>query len=76
MHSVEHEVIFIDPDGEANGGKFESKEVDIKKYIVQTDEGDGSWDNGSYVAELGDVVMSLEEATEGENNENNNVEEE
>lgn len=76
MHSVEHEVIFIDPDGEANGGKFESKEVDIKKYIVQTDEGDGSWDNGSYVAELGDVEMSLEEATEGENNENNNVEEE
>lgn len=76
MFNIEHTIVFLDPDGEANGGKFESKEVDIKKYIVQTDEGDGSWDNGSYVAELGDVVMSLEEATEGENNENNNVEEE
>ena len=76
MFNTEHEIIFIDPDGEANGGKFESKTVDISEYIVQTDEGDGSWDNGSYVAELSDVVMSLEEATEGENNENNNVEEE
>ena len=26
---IEHDIIFIDPDGEANGGKFESKTVDI-----------------------------------------------
>ncbi|MBO5901050.1 MAG: radical SAM-associated putative lipoprotein [Alistipes sp.] len=68
MHSMDHTIIFIDPDGEANGGKFESKTVDISDHIVQTDEGDGNWDNGSYVAEIGDVVMTLEpESTEEEN---------
>ena len=67
-HSMEHTIVFIDPDGEANGGKFETKTVDISEHIVQTDEGDGSWDNGSYVAEIGDVVMKLEpEASEDEN---------
>lgn len=74
MHGVGHEVIFIDPDGEANGGKFESKVVDISDHIVQTDEGDGSWYKGGYTAEIGDVVMSLEEVAE-EDNENNNAEE-
>ena len=67
MHSIEHEVIFIDPDGEANGGKFESKVMDISGHITQTDEGDGNWDNGSYKADIGDVVMTLETpATEPE----------
>ena len=67
-HSMVHTIVFLDPDGEANGGKFETKEVDIREYIVQTDEGDGNWDNGSYVAEIGDVVMTLEpEASEDEN---------
>ena len=69
-----NEIIFIDPDGEANGGKFESKTVDISDYIVQTDEGDGNWDNGSYVAEIGDVVMTLE--PEAPEDENTNTEEE
>ena len=73
-HSMEHTIIFIDSDGEANGGKFETKEVDIREYIVQTDEGDGSWDNGSYVAEIGDVVMKLE--PEASEDENTNTEEE
>lgn len=67
-HSMEHIIVFVDPDGEANGGKFETKTVDISEHIVQTDEGDGNWDNGSYVAEIGDVVMTLEpEASEDEN---------
>lgn len=67
-HSMEHIIVFVDPDGEANGGKFETKTVDISEHIVQTDEGDGSWDSGSYVAEIGDVVMTLEpEAPEDEN---------
>lgn len=67
MHSIEHEVIFIDPDGEANGGKFESKVMDISGHITQTDAGDGNWDNGSYKADIGDVVMTLETpATEPE----------
>lgn len=73
-HSMEHIIVFVDPDGEANGGKFETKEVDIREYIVQTDEGDGSWDNGSYVAEIGDVVMKLE--PEASEDENTNTEEE
>lgn len=70
----DHEIMFIDPDGEANGGKFESKTVDISDYIVQTDEGDGNWDRGSYVAEIGDVVMTLE--PEAPEDENTNTEEE
>ena len=69
-----NEIIFIDSDGEANGGKFESKTVDISDYIVQTDEGDGTWDNGTYVAEIGDVVMTLE--PEAPEDENTNTEEE
>ena len=81
MHSMDHTIIFIDPDGEANGGKFESKTVDISDHIVQTDEGDGNWYNGGYKAEIGDVVMTLEpESTEEENTnteeENTNTEEE
>ena len=68
MFDTGHEIIFIDPDGEANGGKFESKTVDISDHIVQTDEGDGNWYNGGYKAEIGDVVMTLEpEASEDEN---------
>ena len=73
-HSMEHTIVFLDPDGEANGGKFETKEVDIRKHIVQTDEGDGGWDNGSYVAEIGDVVMTLE--PEVSEDEDTNTEEE
>lgn len=73
-HSMEHTIVFLDPDGEANGGKFETKEVDIREYIVQTDEGDGGWDNGSYVAEIGDVVMTLE--PEASEDEDTNAEEE
>ena len=74
MHSMEHTIIFLDPDGEANGGKFETKMVDITEHIVQTSEGDGSWDNGSYVAEIGDVVMTLE--PEVSEDEDTNTEEE
>ena len=74
IFNIEHEIIFVDLDGEANGGKFESKTVDISEHIVQTDEGDGSWDNGSYVAEIGDVVMKLE--PEAPEDENTNTEEE
>lgn len=74
MFSMDHTIIFLDPDGEANGGKFESKTVDISEHIVQTDEGDGNWDNGSYVAEIGDVVMKLE--PEAPEDENTNTEEE
>ena len=74
MHSMGHTIIFLDPDGEANGGKFESKTVDISDHIVQIDEGDGNWYNGGYKAEIGDVVMTLE--PESAEEENTNTEEE
>lgn len=74
MHSMGHTIIFLDPDGEANGGKFESKTVDISDHIVQTEEGDGNWYNGGYKAEIGDVVMTLE--PESAEEENTNTEEE
>ena len=74
MHSMEHTIIFLDPDGEANGGKFETKTVDISDHIVQIDEGDGNWYNGGYKAEIGDVVMKLE--PEAPEDENTNTEEE
>ena len=66
-HGMQHEIIFLDPDGEANGGKFATKVVDISEHVIQTDAGDGNWDNGSYKADIGDVVMTIETpATEPE----------
>ena len=63
LFNTEHEIVFIDPDGEANGGKFATKVVDISEHVIQTDAGDGNWDNGSYKADIGDVVMTLETPT-------------
>lgn len=70
----DHGVIFLDPDGEANGGKFESKFVDISGLITQTEEGSGSWYGGAFNAELGDVVMMLEEESADDDNQNNEEE--
>ena len=63
------EVVFEDIDGPLNGGEFETLELDIKDKVVQTEEGDGSWYNGGFAAELGDVTMTLksEDAQEEEN---------
>ena len=33
--------------------------MDISDKVVQTKEGDGNWNEGTYVAELGDVTMTL-----------------
>lgn len=66
----QYEVVFVDDDGEANGGQFESVELDITDKVRQTEKGDNRWYEGSYIAELGDVTMTLvadegdEESTE------------
>ena len=55
----QYEVVFVDDDGEANGGQFESVELDITDKVRQTEKGDNRWYEGSYIAELGDVTMTL-----------------
>lgn len=71
----QYEVVFVDDDGEANGGQFESIELDITDKVRQTEEGDDRWYGGSYIAELGDVTMTLvadeddEESVENETGE-------
>ena len=55
----QYEVVFVDDDGEANGGQFESIELDITDKVRQTEKGDDRWYEGSYIAELGDVTMTL-----------------
>ena len=53
------DVIFTDVDGELNGGEFETLELNIADKVEQVAEGSGSWYEGGYKAELGDVVMTL-----------------
>lgn len=54
---------FIDVDGEANGGEFETLTVKIEN-LIQTEEGDGNWYGGAYTADLGTVTMKLKEKSE------------
>ena len=56
-------VQFIDIDGEANGGEFETLTVDIEN-ATQTEEGSGGWYEGAYTADLGTVTMKLKEKSE------------
>ena len=56
-------VQFIDIDGEANGGEFETLTVDIKN-ATQIEEGSGGWYEGAYAADLGTVTMKLKEQSE------------
>lgn len=54
-------VRFEDVDGEANGGEFETLTLDITDKVEQTEDGSGSWYDGAFKAELGDVTMTLKE---------------
>lgn len=54
---------FIDVDGEANGGEFETLTVKIEN-LIQTEEGDGNWYEGAYTADMGTVTMKLKEKSE------------
>lgn len=56
------EVVFEDVDGALNGGEFEELTMETEGEKVA--EGDDTWDCGSYIAELGDVVMKRVEQSE------------
>lgn len=57
----QNRVRFEDVDGEANGGEFETLTLDITDKVEQTEDGSGSWYDGAFKAELGDVTMTLKE---------------
>lgn len=63
---TQYTVRFIDEDGELNGGKFETLTLDIKDKVVQTADGEGGWNDGSFEAELGDVTLKRVENDEDE----------
>lgn len=51
-------VEFVDTDGEANGGEFESLELDITDRVEETLFTYDSWSVSGYKAELGDVTLN------------------
>lgn len=57
----QYRVTFEDVDGEENGGEFETLVLDITDQVEQTADGSGSWNDGAFKAELGDVTMKLKE---------------
>lgn len=54
-------VVFKDVDAEQNGGLFSEKTVDVLLEHVQ--DGEGSWDYGSYGADI-DVMLARLESSE------------
>ena len=50
-------MLLTDTDGEANGGEFQDKIVEIEGSFEQIKEGDGSWFKGVYKAELEDITL-------------------
>ena len=53
------DLVFTDVDGAENGGEFETLNLNIADKVEQVAEGSGSWYEGGYKADLGDVVMTL-----------------
>lgn len=53
------DLVFTDVDGAENGGEFETLELNIADKVEQVKEGSGSWYEGGYKADLGDVTMKL-----------------
>ena len=62
---------FIDIDGEANGGEFETLTLPIEG-VTQTQEDSGSWYEGAYTADMGTVTMKLK--AQGDDEESPNEE--
>lgn len=56
----QRKVQFVDIDGEANGGEFETLMLDVEN-LSQTEEGSGHWYEGAYTADMGTVTMKLKE---------------
>lgn len=65
----QYKVVFLDVDGEYNGGEFESLELDISDEVKQTKKGSGDWYQGTYKAELGDVTLTLKAKDDNNTNE-------
>jgi putative lipoprotein (rSAM/lipoprotein system) len=53
---------FTDTDGEENGGEFMTQTVDIP--LVQTEPGDGNWDNGEFSASDVEIVLNRKSGDE------------
>ena len=53
------DLVFTDVDGAENGGEFETLNLNIADKVEQVAEGSGSWYEGGYKADLGDVTMTL-----------------
>lgn len=53
------DLVFTDVDGAENGGEFETLELNISDKVEKVKEGDGSWYQGDFAADLGDVTMTL-----------------
>ncbi len=66
---------FIDVDGEANGGEYETLVVDSKS-VNQTEEGSGNWYEGSYTTDVGTVTLKLKAEAGDAKSDNTNEEEE
>lgn len=62
------QVQFIDIDGEANGGEYETQLVKLTN-VEQLEEGEGSWYHGAYRVDVGTVVMKLKEVSDEQNTE-------
>lgn len=54
-------LLLRDTDGEANGGEFEEKLVDLQHRFEQVQEGEGNWYGGVVEAELGDITLEKRE---------------
>ena len=53
------DLVFTDVDGAENGGEFETLELNIADKVEQVKEGSGSWYEGDFAADLGDVTLKL-----------------
>ena len=67
----QYEIVFMDIDGEYNGGEFENLELDVTDKVQQIKKGSGDWYDGSYKAVIGDVTLTLKEHNGEEDNNTN-----
>ena len=58
------DLIFTDVDGAENGGEFETLNLNIADKVEQVKEGSGSWYEGDFAADLGDVTLKLKEESD------------
>ena len=54
-------VEFVDTDGTANGGDFQTLQLDITDKVTESEGCNDEWCTGGYDARLGDVTMTRKE---------------